>query len=936
MLVQVSPWKTAKTSIRASQTTRRRKRDDNKEFPATVSFITTASKRGMQKMKQHSSEFIDSMPFMAITADHEITVIGRSKESSYDEYTSLKYSSRPGSTGSFSPSPQNGKSGGQKPRIPAIFDAKNDRVYAFQHGNTRLCSWSTMTANGPDEKGSMKVELSYPALSMALLPMHKGVIYGTCENGSIFVARVVDDSGNGEILAVEYLKSNQDDGSYHVGTLAELPHGQNAVPGRKRKMSDADGHVPVIFYQTFCNGESIQLVSNKVNCERYAKNGRLVMEESLSQQSASIDLTQSNISGTKQGKQKVEAAKLVISTPGTSPKAALFYTLLDCPSHSNGNANKQGTKYCALLSLDSSEISHHPVSLPTEMEQCGLVTETLLAVGTNRSILIYDLETGSVLQSTEIASMVGETNDGWVLVTDTKFATMSILYCKDGCVEAAFSVLSFDDIRKPPTKRLSLASKLASSLTMPQSKERFVIATDLLIAQDLIEIGDGVDPSSDASLEDSVRKALTTFDQAASKMLKNGKGDSILLDTYEACAVGLLGDLKIYSSHHNPQDALPSAGKGVNGLKKKHANGVHKCAGNGLHAYEPSSLPRSFIDGAVQIVVLFLRQFVNGGSNALGRRVVVASVDAGLILSRLIETGKVSARQHFESSNLFEEFRGEHLLESTLKSVQLSNKSGKLGFSPLDMILGMLKNCPDLSERQLVAMVNYMLRWSLPDDIAKAIIETKLVSRHHPHKALCRNYVLKRDQYLKKCFKTKDTQVPEDLEALTHKVITSGTSFVLDRILLYADCNEATLRLALAEGLSNNQESIILAKMLSDILADAPKGVAVGKRMKRSKMKTSCQWIAALCDSFQDDLSLAKAPNGETYLHFLLQSVNAATKHSQVIIALREDISRNSLQDDLLVGTKNEKPKPEPTLAQSIMFVNEEDIPGYSIDHMVL
>jgi hypothetical protein len=931
MLVQVSPWKTAKTSIRASQTTKRRKRDENKEFPATVSFITTASKRGLQKMKQHSSEFLESMPLMAITSDHQITVIGRSKEPSYDEYTSLKYASRPGSAGSFSPTSQNGKSGASKPQIPAILDAKNDRVYAFQHGNSRLCCWNSLTANGPDEKGSLKVELSHPARSMALLPMHKGIMYGTCKNGSIFIARVVDDSKNGETLSVEYLPSNQKDGSVHVGTLAELPHGQNAVPGTKRKMSDADGNSPVIFYQVFCNGESVQLVSHKVNCERYSKGGRLVMEESLSQHTTSIDLTPSKVSGSKQ---KLEAVKLLISSSGSAPKAALFYTSLDCRAQTNGSTDKHGTKYCALLSLGSSELSHHPVSLPTETEQCGLITETLLAVGTNDSILVYDLETGSVLHSTDVGPVLGNTSDSWILSTNSKFSTMAILYVNSGTVEAAFSVLSFDDNKKTPSKRLSLASKLASSLTLPRSKDTFVAANDLVVVNDLLQIGDKVDPRSGASMGDSVHKALRALDQAASKMLQDGKGDSILLDTYESCAAGLVDDLKISLPHHNPQDALPSAEKRPNGLKKKLANGVHSCPSKVLPACTPSSLPQSFIDGAVQIVLSFLGQCPKGGSSILGRRVALASMDAGLILNRLIETGKVSAGLHFESANSFEDSKGDHLLESALKSVQLSNKNGKRVYSPVDMVLGMLRRCPDLSERQLVAMLNFMLRWSLPDDIAEVIVETKLLSRHHSYKTLCRNYALLREQYLKKCLKTKNTQVPKDLELLTHKVIIIGTSLVLERILLYAECNEATLRVALAEGLSNSQESIIVAKMLSDILANAPKEVAVGKRVKRNKMKTVCQWIAALCDSFHDDLSEAKASSGENYLRFLLLSVTAATKHSQAIIALREDISRNPLHEDLLVGTDKKPDFESPLTIKRI--VGDEELPGYSIDNMVI
>eukprot|EP00980_Cylindrotheca_fusiformis_P011294 scaffold2599_cov125-Cylindrotheca_fusiformis.AAC.4 len=924
MLVQVSPWKTTKTSIHASHTTRRRKRDENKEFPVVVSFITTASVRGMHKLKQRSSEFGETTPIMAITSDHQITVIGRSRELAYDEFTSLKYASRPGSAGSFLPSCTNGNAGTEQPHIPALFDAKNDRVYAFQHGNSRLCSWSALASNGPDEKGSLKVELAHPAMNIAILPLQKGVIYGTCTDGSIFIARVVDDSENGEILLVEYLQPKQDKGSIHVGTLAELPQGQTAGPGRKRKMSDADGHLPVIFYQVFCTGESIQLVSHRVSFERHSSTGTFAKGEIQSKLTTLINLAQLKRNGSKQ---TLDSVNLLTSSGGLSQIAAIGYTVVD-------SIKKQERRFCALLSLESNEMSHHPVSIPAETEQCGLVTETLLAVATSRSVFVYDLETGSILHSTEIGSVVGNKNGQWILSTSTKFATMGLVYLNGETVEVAFSVLSVVDNNKPLSEPLSLASKLASSLSSREPTEACLLTKDLMVVNDLLRIGDEYDPLSGASMENSVRKALGTLEQAALKMLENGKGDSILFDTYESCALELMGELKIHSPDHNPQDALPSTEKHLNGVKK---NGIHKSPSKVSPDYKPSSLPYSFVDGSLQIVLSFLQQAAKVGDTARGKRVILASVDAGMILQKLIETGKVSAGLHFENSTSFEESKGGHFLELILKSLQLSSEGEKPVYSPVKMILGMLRRCPDLSERHLVAMLNYMLRSSVADDIVNAIVNSRLVSEHNPYKVLLQDFSMLQADYLKKCRKTKDTAVPEDLEIMTSKVINLGTYYVLERILLYSDCNEATLRVALAEGLSNAKESIILAKMLSDILADTPERAAIRKRTKRTNTKATCQWIAALCDSFRDLLSIETLSNGETYLRFLLRSVNAASKHSRAIIALREDLCRNTLQDNL-TGRTNKKPEPQPPLAISTsrVVVNEEDLPGYSVDQMVL
>jgi hypothetical protein len=930
MLIQVSPWKTAKTSIRLPKTARRRKRDETKDFPATVSFVTTSSKRGLQKMKQYSTEFSETMPLMAITSDHQITVVGQSKEPSYEEYTSLKFSSRPGSAGAFFATPQNG---GAIPKIPAILDAKNDRVYAFQHGNTRLCCWNSLTASGPDEKTSLKVELSHPALSMALLPMHKGIIYGTCQNGSVFAARVVQDSEGKETVSVEYLPTRQEKGSVHVGTFGEILQDPKRGSRQKRKISDSDGNSSVIFHQVFSDSGTVNLVSHQVTCERFSKGRRLVIESSLSQRATTICLAQA----ADGAKKNFDTVKLLISSSGAAPKAALFYTSAD------GSTEQRKTSYCALLSLSSGDISHHPVQLPAMTRDCDLVTETLVAVGTKDRIFIYDLETGSVLHSNYIGSLFDGSNDNWILSTNSKFSTISILYMKDDAVQAAFSVLSLQDHKRLPPAGLSLASKLASSMILPSSINSDIDTENMpVLVNDLLAVTEKA--GSITQREDSVQKALTAFDQARSKVLiskekKNKSEESFFLDTYEGCVSELVEDLKQSAPHHNPLDPFPSNGKRVNGLKqagaspKKKPNGTLLYASKPLKAFTPSSLPQAFIDGAMQIVLSLLRY----GKTETSKSIAQAQSDAKLILNRLLTTRKVSSRLHFEGSNSFQESNGEHLLESILRTIKLSNQRGKHALSPVTMILDMLKHCPDLSERQLVAMLNYMMLRSLPDDIAEAFMEAQL-TKHHPYKALSRKYFSLRNQHLKRSGQDKDAKLPKKLEIVSHKLISAGTSYIVEQIIGYSECNEATLRAALVEGLTNSHEAIILAKILSDVLTTTPKDIAFGNlSSNHNHVKTTCQWIFALCESFQDDLSKANAFQGQTYLQFLLQSVNGATRHTQAILSLREALSQNSLQEDLeedLVASKKRKINAPFDMKSS--FMSDEEIPGYSIDRMVI
>ena len=196
------------------------------------------------------------------------------------------------------------------------------------------------------------------------------------------------------------------------------------------------------------------------------------------------------------------------------------------------------------------------------------------------------------------------------------------------------------------------------------------------------------------------------------------------MDAYQASVASLLNHMKHCQTdsegnvaHHNPQDALPSSDatspKKAKLSPKKLPNGVisspyhHGCSSSSL------SLPQSFIDGAVRIAVSTLE-----AKNSEESFVANAGLDARAILELLLKTGKVSARLHFEGNDSIQESVGKHKLITALQSVALSDKEGQRVFTPVDMIVVMLTKCSDLSERQLVAMLNYMMRESIPDDIA--------------------------------------------------------------------------------------------------------------------------------------------------------------------------------------------------------------------------
>ena len=170
-----------------------------------------------------------------------------------------------------------------------------------------------------------------------------------------------------------------------------------------------------------------------------------------------------------------------------------------------------------------------------------------------------------------------------------------------------------------------------------------------------------------------------------------------------------------------------------------------------------------------------------------------------------------------------------------------------------------------------------------------------------------------------------------EFERITRKVIFAGTAFVLREIVRYSECNEAMLRVALLEEIATRDEAIILAKLLSDTLTFASREIGSSFKPSQNNIKTTCKWISELSDGFQDELSEVKYSDGESYLIYLLRSVAAATKHSQAILSLREDINRAASQKHFMVDGKLGSATPMEVVSRT----TGEEIAGYSIDRLV-
>eukprot|EP00536_Pseudo-nitzschia_multiseries_P009850 jgi/Psemu1/67168/estExt_Genemark1.C_2860047 len=880
MLVQLSPWETSRTSVRLPNASRRRKRDteDNQEEVSPPSFaasmITMASRRGLSKMKMHSAEFADCLPLLTITSDHHISVLGKKlveTEGSpmYQEFSSLRYNSRPGDAGSFFAKPSNGKySAADLPRLPAILDTKNDRVYALQQGNSRLTCWNSWKSSGPDEKSALKVQLKKPAVSMALLPMNKGIVYGSCEDGVIYVARIVGDT-----FSVEYLQVKQPDRSVLIGTFAEIDVEQAKGSGRKRKMSDADGNSSVKFYQVFCDGKLMMIVRNNVTFST-SNSAKLVNVGSLVQNTATVDLL-NNESSNDLIQYTMSRAELLVSSSGSAPKVSVIYTV----NTTSLNGSQQevphdihcGT-FCATISLAAGDISNSPVRLPPQSKQFGLISESVLAAASNEIICLYDLFTGAALQTISLQRILRDMDkDGdWVLHTNVKHGILCAFYPKESHLHVAFSTAALDESKGSfSSNKLKSSSKLACSLlACPKVTSESNVETFNMMSST------GADKDDNGSLtlkrlDEAVTRALTTLEETRKTIISQGEGSASktsFRDAFDASVSILMKDIASAnqgtdsnSTEHNSKD--PSNGE-VKSPMKKFRNGKLNGGFNSPSSNTntksvkiPSYIPQSFIDGAVQIS---LSAIIRGGKDMNGSNSATYRIglDARHVLKDLLQSKRVSARLHFEGLYALQETGKKHPLAIALSFMEYPAVENPL--SALQIILELIVNCSDLSERQLVIMLDYMMRHAKADDIVKIVQDQHTYSVPKDHK-----------------FTTGDEK----------KTILAGVKVVLEMIVSYSECNEAMLRAALVEELSSSAEAVILARLLPGLLISNP-----DRNPTPYFVRSACLWIASLSESFTDDLSWARTSSGESYLAFLLNSVTETAKNSQEIMSLKDSI----------------------------------------------
>jgi hypothetical protein len=866
-----------------------------------------ASKRGLSKMKTQSAEFDGFLPLLAVTAEHHISVLGKRFDNTknnnddsdtvsapkYQELSSLQYISRPSTAGAFFPKPVNGKvHPDDLPKIAAILDTKNDLMYAVQHGNRRLCCWNASEASGPDEPATLKVELQSPILSLSLISMNKSFVYGTCKNGDAFVAGVVTGpvskkrtqqpfkSTSDMELSVDYLPSRQPKDTLHIGTLAEVRLDGIKASGRKRKTSDADGKASVILYQAFHDDTKVYFVRHAVTVSIHASEIGLIRDTLVQAVGVIVDLEPN-------GQKKLASAKLLTSISSSSPKAVLVYSVSD---KRNGSDDEKLSVFGGSVCLLTASFFNSPMRIPADTNQFGLVADTVLACASRDTIYLHDLETGSFLQKKSVKKIVGEWDEEWVMKCDSKTSIIAILYPDHGELYTSFSsaTLAPRDAALAQVK-IKASSKLANSLLVTRTD-----ATSILQSLD------------NRALHSEILKELETLRDCVGSF-ESGNGSLPLNKTFDECVNRLRAEAKLDSEDENGDANLPNE-RTTNGKCKRRKED------------DLRSMQQAFIDGAVEITL----EAFKGEKRCSSRKLSQLAIDSRSILRRLLRSGRVSARLHFEGSFPLRETSKKHPLLLLLQSVHSPAIDTPL--SAMQLIVELLQNCHDLSERQLVILMNFMMRHPDPDDIAQAFTESSALQIKQMLKQDSKDYMAVRKE--NQCGNSTDSSEESEV-AIGKKLVVAGVELVLHMILCYSECNEVMLRVALLEGLTSGREATVLAQLLARTLKTSPSVAPSAHRKNHNLVRSACQWIACLSDSFEDELKKAKTPSGDAYVTFLLDEVQTATRNSQAIISFKDSIGVAE------AARKDLQKQEEKDAAKTKRWPVDDVLPGYAIERLV-
>lgn len=295
-------------------------------------------------------------------------------------------------------------------------------------------------------------------------------------------------------------------------------------------------------------------------------------------------------------------------------------------------------------------------------------------------------------------------------------------------------------------------------------------------------------------------------------------------------------------------------------------------------------------------------------------------LDSGWILRRLVRTGKVSARTHLVSTRSDERSNNSSfaLLLRGLESV----RGEKLRcYTPFDFAHDMLSKCSDVSERQMVLMLHYMVTNAAPKDVATYFYQNKKkIDAGHPFKTKMARFAA-----LETKSNFNSAEEKEELIVLGRMLILFGTATLMQNILQYSSCNESLLRAALDAELSRNELGLLIRFFVE--LLNSPERFCP---LQKNACGRVVQWLSALCDCLRPPLVGDEARN----LSLIQSALAAEVSKTEAIVSLQEHINE---AEAVVLSDSNTMTKPTESRDNTVKKQNKSagGLPPYQIERLV-
>lgn len=903
MRVELSPWEIVRTSLSLPSTKRKRRKagsanahEHSYPWPAAASFCSNVrvpnspSKKKARRIRNPSNDIYETT--LILSLEQKITFVSKKKsiavghkqvssESLLCEIPAMEYTRQPSA-------PLKQKNGNERDLapIPPVLDSFNGRIYALHEDHNRLLSWPASGASGPDDTKSTSLGKNNIANSLSVLPLPDGrsLVYVSCCDGSLYFVRCEDKSSVQVLLMPPPVFEKE--GGQHVATLVQTAvskpqHDDNdGEIGQKRKSSDSEGY-SIVYFQIFSFKQELTVVRKKV--ELPIAQGKDLIKDSQKEQRSCIPLFSSD-GGRRSSSNSIDSTRLV----GYLESEATAILRFDC--HEEGKRSQNGcssvrSQFYASLSLHTGGLTKSPIEVVPETRQACLLAPSILAVWTTqKEIWLYDIKRGARIQRVSLQALGLENDQDLTLITDTRRNRLAVLFNKGGRLCVALAVAAFSKPSSPTASSgsLSLAEALAATAETPfMMTER----QEIVCKKNLAAIGQ---PTSKVHVDNEIecdvtRRSLELLKVSYRSIVENPAGRTSLLDAYER------GISMLSGTNEKPKKGKYSRAK----ENEQPKNGVKE---TNSHAITPKLVPETYVGRATLIVmeVLFLPQ------NATSLKI---KDEARLILKGLVRTGKVSARKHLGSNN--------RSLRELFRVLEPDQKEKSISYSPVNLCFDLFL-CEDVSERQMVASLHYLMSLAAPSDIATFFHHNNNYKPDHSIKILSRDYngLFEKERFA-------ENHSP-DLEQLASRLILSAVSVLMEVIVGYSDCNEALLRSALMEGISECELGLLARQQANYILPGTP-----SKKCHKPNSLRVVQWLSALCDS------LRHAPSGvqPADIDCIRKCISVQIKTAEHLIGLR-----NVFDENIASIEKNSNVQ---MVTKEDVEQSEIEIPSYSIERVV-